>query len=256
MFMKKLVLKTIEKFGYSLQKVDNQTNSFPDIIETEFWEIYNFCKPYTMTSVERMYGLYSSVNYILSKGIEGDFVECGVWRGGCAMLVAKMLSNRNLFNRKIFLYDTFEGMSQPTDSDLSINGEEANSLFETIVNEKGESTWCLADLDDVRNNLKITNFPDSNLVFVKGKVEDTLPSNVPEGKIAILRLDTDWYESTKHELNILFPMLSENGVLIIDDYGHWQGCRKAVDEYIKENNLPLLLNRIDYTCRSAVKNFC
>lgn len=103
--------------------------------------------------------------------------------------------------------------------------------------------------------MRKTNFPEANLIYVKGKVEDTLPVNKPAGKIALLRLDTDWYESTKHELNILFPMLVQNGVLIIDDYGHWQGCRKAVDEYIQENKLPLLLNRIDYTGRIAIKSF-
>ena len=252
--MKKIILSIFEKLGYSLVK-SNSLEKFVDIQEKEFWEIYNFCKPYTMTSIQRMYSLYCSVNYILARGIEGDFVECGVWRGGSSMLVAKMLVNRNINDRKIFLYDTFEGMSEPTHADVSINDNDAKVLMDQNVNNKETSVWCLADLNDVKRNLKSTAFPESNLVYIKGKVEDTLPANVPSGKIALLRLDTDWYESTKHELEVLFPMLAENGVLLIDDYGHWKGCRRAVDEYIEKNKLTVLMNRIDYTARMIIKNF-
>lgn len=253
--MTKIFLTILRKLGYSLVKIQQQSNSYPDILEKEFWEIYNFCKPYTMTSVERMYSLYCSVKYILSKGLEGDFVECGVWRGGSSMLVAKMLVNRNIYNRKIYLYDTFEGMPPSSNEDISYKGQDAKTLFYANIKNKEESAWCLADLADVKKNLISTNFPESNLIFVKGKVEETLPSNQPSGKIALLRLDTDWYESTKHELNVLFPLLVENGILIIDDYGHWQGCRKAVDEYFDSNKYSIFMNRIDYTCRVVIKNF-
>jgi O-methyltransferase len=256
--MKKMLLNVFKKIGRTPVKIDAQTVAarYPDIVETEFWEIYHFCKPYTMTSVERMYSLYCSVNYILSKGVEGDFVECGVWRGGSSMLIAKMLHNRNITNRKIFLYDTFEGMPPPSDMDVTFNGKEANGLLKASAHNKEVSVWCLADLADVKRNLNSTGFPETNLVFIAGKVEDTLLSNLPTGKIALLRLDTDWYESTKHELDVLFPMLIENGVLIIDDYGHWQGCRKAVDEYFERTQSPILMNRIDYTGRMIIKNFC
>ena len=91
-----------------------------------------------------------------------------------------------------------------------------------------------------------------NIIYIKGKVEETIPEIIP-GKISLLRLDTDWYESTLHNLNHLFPLLSKGGILILDDYGHWQGARKAVDEYLEKNNVKILLNRIDYTGRIAVK---
>lgn len=252
--MKKIILSILKKLGYSLIKYDQQ-GKFVDIQEKEFWEIYNFCRPYTMTSVERMYALYCSVNYILSKDIDGDFVECGVWRGGSSMLIAKMLFNRNINNRKIYLYDTFEGMSEPTNLDITIDNDDAKVMLKRNVNNREESVWCLADLTDVKRNLKSTEFPESNLVYIKGKVEDTLPTKIPNGKISLLRLDTDWYESTKHELNILFPMLTENGVLIVDDYGYWKGCRQAVDEYFETNNFPVLMNRIDSTGRIILKNY-
>jgi hypothetical protein len=83
-------------------------------------------------------------------------------------------------------------------------------------------------------------------------VEETIPQHAPE-QISVLRLDTDWYSSTKHELMHLFPRLSKNGVLIIDDYGHWAGARKAVDEYFADQTIQPLLNRIDQTGRACIK---
>lgn len=243
----------LQMMGYSLIKTS--TNTYPDIKEQEFWDIYDLCKPYTMTSVERMYALYVSVDYVLKNKIEGDFVECGVWRGGSAMLMALMLQHRNISNRKIHLFDTFEGMTAPSSLDFSFNGENASTLLSKNTDESGQTAWCLADINDVKNNMQRTGFSAAHLVYVKGKVEDTLPLNKPSSPIALLRLDTDWYESTKHELNVLYPILTQNGVLIIDDYGHWEGCRKAVDDYFEQNNLSVLLHRVDYTGRVAIKNF-
>jgi hypothetical protein len=238
--IKRFVLSAIDRLGYTLSK---KSDPIPDLRESAFRELYRFCQPYTMTSVERMYALYTAVNHVLDNGIEGDFVECGVWRGGSAMLMAKILVDRGVTDRRVWLYDTFEGMTAPGAYDTSFAGEAA-------VARDG---WCEADIDDVTRNLRLTGIPESQRVLVKGKVEDTLPGEMPDGPIAVLRLDTDWYESTKHELNVLYPKLTGNGVLIIDDYGHWQGCRKAVDEYVREHGLPLMLTRVDYTCRVAVK---
>lgn len=225
-----------------------------DIQDSEFWEIFNLCKPYTMTGVERMYALFSSIKYILANRIPGSFVECGVWRGGSAMMIAKMLSNRKIEDRKIYLFDTFEGMSEPTREDVNFMGSQASTLLEDKVKDNDKSFWCLADLSDVQNNMQRTNFPETNIVYIKGKVEDTLPAAALRENIALLRLDTDWYESTKHELVHLFPKLERNGILIIDDYGYWKGCRKAVDEYFAENGISMLLNRIDSTGRIGLNS--
>lgn len=252
--MKNLIIKLIKTLGYTINPIHQEARlQFPDIKEKEFWDIHELIRPYTMTSVERMYTLYNSVLHVLNKNILGDFVECGVWRGGSSMLIAKMLANRNLSDRKIYLYDTFEGMSEPTQDDMDFSGRDAAVMLKENEHQKETSVWCLADLRDVSNNMILTGFSMDNIIFVKGKVEDTIPGTLPSEPIALLRLDTDWYESTKHELIYLFPKLAEKGILIIDDYGHWEGCKKAVDEYLTEHKINILLNRIDYTGRVGVK---
>jgi hypothetical protein len=104
----------------------------------------------------------------------------------------------------------------------------------------------------VREAVLSVGYPEEKIHFVQGPVEETLPENAPE-EIALLRLDTDWYASTKHTLVHLYPRVAPGGVLIVDDYAYWQGARQAVDEYVQENNVSVLLNRIDYTARIAVR---
>jgi len=247
--MKDILKKTLNKLGYSLQKVDVSK----DIKEKEFWEIYNACKPYTMTSIERMYGLYGAVKYIIENDLKGDFVECGVWKGGSSMLIAQMLKKRDVTDRKIYLYDTFEGMSEPTELDFSYDNESAKGQLDSSSKENQDSVWCYASLGEVESNMRRTLYPIENIVPIKGKVEDTIPNQFHSNGIALLRLDTDWYESTRHELIHLYPSLVIKGVIIIDDYGHWEGCRKAVDEYFDEKKIKILLSRLDYTGRIGVK---
>ena len=251
--MKKWLGRMIHKAGYNVVKLS--TTPLEEYRnEPEFKELLSLCQPYTMTSTERMYALYNATRYILDNNIPGDFVECGVWRGGSAMLVAKMLHTRRITDRKIYLYDTFEGMSAPTSNDLDFRGKDAATLLQQNADQKETSVWCLADLNEVQHNMGMTGYTKENIIYVQGKVEDTIPATIPAQGIALLRLDTDWYESTWHELVHLYPMLIEDGILIIDDYGHWEGCRKAVDEYFKKENIHMLLNRIDYTGRLGVKN--
>jgi hypothetical protein len=119
------------------------------------------------------------------------------------------------------------------------------------TDEAGASLWCNASIEDVQANMARSSYPSQRIHLVKGPVESTIPGVAPDD-IALLRLDTDWYESTRHELEHLFPRLVPGGVLIIDDYGHWQGARQAVDEYLAKSDVPILLNRVDYTGRIAV----
>jgi O-methyltransferase len=208
-------------------------------------------KPVTMSGPERIAALYEATRYIARNKIEGDFVECGVWKGGSMMVAALTLLGAGPDRPMLHLFDTYEGMTAPTDVDRSsLSAATAAELLAN--NDKSARVWAYSPLDEVRRNLASTGYPSDRLKFVMGRVEDTLPSEAPD-KISLLRLDTDWYESTKHELTHLFPRLVAGGVLIVDDYGHWAGSKKAVDEYIEEQGIALLLNRIDYTGRIAVK---
>jgi O-methyltransferase len=210
-------------------------------------------REFTATSTERLSGLVTGVEYIVRNRIPGAFVECGVWRGGSMMAAALTLLRCGDTSRDLFLFDTYEGMSAPTDADVMFDGKSAEEVLKQRppVEEAG-NYWCVAGLEGVKRNLHSTGYPKEKLHFIKGKVEDTVPAQAPPD-IALLRLDTDWYESTAHELQHLYPRLAKGGVLIIDDYGHWLGARKAVDEYFGGQPSAPLLSRMDYTGRLAIK---
>jgi hypothetical protein len=185
-------------------------------------------------------------------------VECGVWRGGSVMAMLLKLVRLGATHYDVYLYDTFEGMTRPTEHDTSRYEQPAVDTW-TAAEASGVKPWAWLQpdsfnfFDKVRETLLATGYPDDRLHFVRGAVEQTVPGTVPD-QIALLRLDTDWYESTWHELVHLYPRVSRGGVLIVDDYGHWEGCRRAVDEYFSRLDVPgILLNRIDYTGRIGVK---
>lgn len=207
--------------------------------------------PFTMTSLERVAAVCQAVRYVGRHHIAGAVVECGVWRGGSMMAVAHTLLEGNVLDRDLFLFDTFEGMPAAGEHDVLFTGETVGDLL-NMTSGVAERVRAYASLDDVRRNMAGVGYPEERIHFVQGKVEDRIPADAPP-QIALLRLDTDWYESTRHELVHLFPRLAKGGVLIIDDYGDWQGARKAVDEYVAECSTPILLNRIDHTGRVAVK---
>ena len=168
------------------------------------------------------------------------------------MAVALTLMSHRDSSRHLYLYDTFDGMSEPTEHDMDLSGQFAKALLNR--DQVGTGIWCAASIEDVRANMISTGYPEEKIHLIKGKVEDTLPTILPE-RLALLRLDTDWYESTKHELIHLFPLLDSRGLLILDDYGHWQGAREATDEYFKEHKLDMYLHRVDYTCRIGVRTY-
>ena len=207
--------------------------------------------PFTMTSLERRAGLLGAIDHVVRHRVPGAIVECGVWRGGSMMAAALALMARGDTSRELWLYDTYAGMSEPTAADASHRGESAAAQLART--KRGQGVWCEAGLDDVRANLLSIGYPRERIHFVEGKVEDTIPATLP-GTTALLRLDTDWYESTRHELVHLYPLLSRHGVLVIDDYGHWQGARKAVDEFFASRAEPAFLHRVDYTARLLVKH--
>ena len=226
-------------------------NAYPADMNRDAVETIVAVRKFTMTSTERLNGLCEAVRYISQCQIPGDVVECGVWRGGSMMAIASMLALHNDCERELHLFDTFEGMSEPTGADVAINGETAKSLLAIEDKEDAKSVWCVSSLDEVKSHMSQTDYPAERTHYHVGKVEDTIPGAAPE-QIALLRLDTDWYESTAHELEHLFPRLAEGAVVIVDDYGHWQGARQAVDEYFQKHNIGMMLHRMDYTGRIGI----
>lgn len=239
--------------GYQMEMATYNLKAGMGDADPDFFPLYERCRHYTMTSWERLYSLYSAVRYIEKANIPGDFIECGVWRGGSMMMVALTLLAMGRTDRKLLLFDTFEGLPKP-DAALDVDAWGNRAIDGWLPHKKSDqsSSWAYASLEEVRANLESTGYPMSQVTLVKGMVEDTVPGNAPSA-IAMLRLDTDWYSSTRHELEQLYPRLSKNGILILDDYGHFEGARKATDEYLKTLAVPPLLNRVDYAGRIAVK---
>lgn len=169
------------------------------------------------------------------------------------MMVALTLVALGKTDRNLVLFDTFEGLPKPDEAlDVDVWGNRAIDGWRPHRKTDQSSDWAYASLEEVRANMESTGYPMDKVSFVKGMVEDTIPAKSP-GTIAMLRLDTDWYSSTKHELEHLYPRLSRNGVLILDDYGHFKGARQATDEYLQALEAPLLLTRVDYAGRAAIK---
>lgn len=242
MFLRPFIKSTLNKFGYDINR------QIPRDFTKEDIDIINTVQPFTMTSPERLYGLINAVRYIVKYQIPGDIVECGVWRGGSMMAVALALLTLGEENRQLYLFDSFQGMPEPGEND----DQASKDTFRKYKGYKDGSDWCIATEAEVKVTMQSTGYPQEKINVVKGMVQDTIPAKAPQ-RISLLRLDTDWYASTSHELVHLFPRLSKYGVLILDDYGMWGGARQAVDEFIERTNIPILLNRLDFTGRISIK---
>jgi len=248
-----VINKVAQQFGLQVSRINPRSMRLPLESTLLDRETISSLAPYTMTSPERLWSLLGAVRHVVSTGVEGDFVECGVWRGGSVMAMASELNRQGVSDRDIWLYDTFAGMTAPTAADVEAGtGNLADFMLATTPLEAGKNVWCVASLSDVKKNLRETGYPFDRFVFVEGDVALTLRESVPD-KISLLRLDTDWYESTLVELEVLYPKLSLGGVLILDDYGHWQGARQAVDEYFDQIGLRPYMHPIDYSGRVFIK---
>lgn len=258
----------LSRTGYKIQRIEPQPTTSPSKVKAAGTprraaslpadtdpaarQILASVTERTMTGSEKLLGLIEATRYISRHEIEGDVVECGVWRGGSMMTVAHTLTDLGDTSFDLHLFDTYDGMSEPSDHDRRIfDGRGAQQLLDASPKTPDVWVWAYATLEDVEAGMNSTSYPVDKIHYVKGKVEETIPDHAPE-KISLLRLDTDWYESTKHELEHLYDRVSAGGVIVFDDYGYWEGARTAVDEFIERTGSKLLLNRVG-SGRMAIK---
>ncbi len=228
----------------------------PQDIESDavYTNILRAIAPYTMTAnegAETTYSLFHNIKYIVENAIPGDIVECGVWRGGCSMLMALALKYFGDTNRQLYLYDTYDGMTEPDDIDIDFDGVSQKKVW--LEGQKGNGKMAFGGTaEHVKTNMQQTSYPESQMHFIAGDVCDTIPGTMPES-IALLRLDTDWYKSTLHELTHLYPLLTPGGVLIIDDYGWCKGARQATDEFFATQAFKPMMHRVNECVRVLIK---
>jgi O-methyltransferase len=246
--IKSAIQKTSNLFGYEIVSRNRPPPPHYLMSDPRYKEIISAVQPFTMTSCERIAAIVDAARYISRRGIPGAIVECGVWRGGSMMAAALALLEMK-DDRDLYLFDTFAGMTAPTQHDIDFTGAAAEPHFAASAADD-HNEWCYASIEDVRRNLLSTGYPEAKCHFIMGDVLTTIPFE-ELNQIAVLRLDTDWYESTLHELHHLYPKLTRGGLLIIDDYGHWQGCHKAVEEYFMSR--PPFMFAIDYTARMTIR---
>ena len=205
---------------------------------TDFARDYRAVRPFSMAGPARLRALHDAVTDVIARQVQGDVVECGTARGGSAALMALALQRAGAA-RTLWAFDTFAGIPPATeaDPDFAI----ARLYTGDFRAEQAEVEALLGRLG-VRERTRL----------VKGLFQDTVPV-APVGAIAVLHLDGDWYESVKVCLDHLYDRVSPGGVIQIDDYGHWEGARKAVDEFLARRGVRPRLRWIDYTGRQWIK---
>jgi hypothetical protein len=242
------VRRLARRFGYDITRLarGKQPFTYPLDFDDAAKAVCAAVEPYTLTRPERIGALREAVHHVVDHGVPGAFVECGVWRGGSMMAVALSLLEKGVTDRDLYLFDTYGPIPAPTDVDVDVHGHDAKHGWQAYMDQQ-----AFTPVEEVRANLASTGYPMDRVHLPQGLVEDTLPSQAPD-EVALLRLDTDYYASTKHELTTLWPRIPRGGVLLVDDYGHFAGSKKAVDEYFGEHRP--YLHRVDYTCRLVLKS--
>jgi len=200
---------------------------------------------------ETTYALFQAVKYIVQNNILGDMVECGVWRGGSMMLIAYALQYFGDTSRQLRLYDTFAGMTEPDEIDIDFDNKAHKPLWVQITNQ-GQAMGFGGFVEQVKANLQLTGYPEQRMHFIAGDVLQTIPAQSPS-RIALLRLDTDWYKSTLHELQHLYDLIVPHGVLIVDDYGWCRGARQATDQFFRDQPFKPMMHRVDQCPRLIIK---
>jgi hypothetical protein len=204
---------------------------------------------------ETLYTTFKTTEYIVKNKILGDFVECGVYKGRHIVMMALSLLNYDTRDRDIYLYDTFAGMTKPGVDDVRTgNRPRQENLIEKWESHQREDHNLIryAGLEMVRDTVYSSAYPEEKFHFIEGDIKETVPNDFHK-QIALLRLDTDWYDLTKHELIHMYDLVAPGGVVVIDDYGSHEGAKKAVDEFFAERNCFPFLFRTTKAERAMIK---
>ena len=208
-------------------------------------ELINKCVPYTMTNPKRLGVIYDCVELISIMELDGAFVEAGVYKGGSSMMIAYTAKAKEL-NNPLYMLDTYEGMPKPEKIDVKVEKQNDYTYKWEQAKRDGYVDWCYASYEEVEKNMDKVDYED--VTMIKGMVEQTIPDK-RINKISLLRIDTDFYSSTKHLLENLYDKVENGGFIIFDDYYCWEGAKKAVDEFFEERNLNIgELDQIDHSC--------
>jgi len=268
--MKKLIKSIFNFFGLDIVRYKNDDDKEKLMnfdFNQEANQLIKIIRPYTMLPYTNLVQLYELVKYCEINEILGDFVECGVWKGGSSALMALgSLNNCKNEPRTLHLFDIFSEICAPDpDKDGERAMREAKKFNSKFIENKKE-LFSLKGIYDAYGGpgslsqnqelfYNIIKYPKAKVHFHEGWFQDTLPIVKNEiSKIAILRLDGDWYESTKVCLENLYDKVVKGGVIIIDDYGTYEGCKKAVDEFIHSKSLKVFLSYSSSDCRYWIKN--
>ena len=190
---------------------------------------------HTMIGLERLENLEFCVKDVLEKGVPGDFIETGVWRGGASIFVRAILKAYQVTDRGVWVADSFEGLPVPN----------AEKYPADAKRKYWKRTRLAISLEEVRSHFESYGLLDDQVRFLKGWFKDTLPT-APIEKLAVIRLDGDMYESTMDGLNNLYSKLSRGGYLIVDDFGAVTGCKKAVEDFRAEHGITDEIHQIDW----------
>jgi len=275
--LKKLIRSSLSSLGYEVRRkgkasVNQDVGFLSDVnrklgyyLEEEANENILKVRAYTMLPYVRLVTLYQQAVHCEKSGIQGSFVECGVWKGGAIGLMALANIRHGKVPRHIHLFDAFDDICEP---DAKIDGEKALNEVKLYAGIDSEMSGRLKPIKGIYNAFggygsleenkrlleEVIEYDPDYLHYHKGWFQNNLPKDASEiESIAILRLDADWYASTQVCLDYLYDKVTQNGFVIVDDYGYYEGCQKAVDEFIEKRNLKVFLNHVDYGCIYWIK---
>jgi len=230
-----------EKLGLRRRRRSLGKAALPSLVETR---IAQEVSPYTMLRPQALQATIKQALAVIDAGVDGDLVECGTWKGGGSF--SMLLAQRYKYGRivkPVWMFDSFQGLPPADDRD----GPHALQ-YQKDTTSPAYFDNCTAPLEGVREAIRKFGFKDDEAIVVPGWFNDSIPKNVAtiaQRNIALLRVDCDWYEPVTYVLDSLAPTVSDEGVIILDDYYAWDGCARATHDFLSRNDLSWRIRSVD-----------